>query len=102
VNTVTTLGATFSTIGAKLVITPGCIGVVSCAAAENALAEMHSTAPIDKPKDRKIPVCINVSLQGIARSTAAGHLLTQLATKVERAVLRRAAVMQERLNAVTK
>jgi hypothetical protein len=54
VNTVTTLGATFSTTGAKLAITPGCIDAVSCAAAENA----HSMAPIDNPNDRKIPLCI--------------------------------------------
>src|SRR4029077_15083175 len=64
VNTVTTLGATFSTIGAKLVITPGCVGAVSCAAGEEALVEKHRMAPINSPRDQKIPFCINVSPSG--------------------------------------
>jgi hypothetical protein len=55
---VTTLGATFSTTGAKLVITPDCIGEVSCTAAENALVTAQSMAPIDGPKDREIPLCM--------------------------------------------
>jgi hypothetical protein len=63
VNTVTTLGATFSTTGAKLAITPGCIGGVCCAIAENVLVDAQSNAPLINPKDRKIPLCINVSLQ---------------------------------------
>ena len=88
VNTVTTLGATFSTTAAKLAITPGCIGAVSCAAGEEALIEPHRLAPISNLKGRKIPLCINVSsFRGIARSTADGPLLTRLATKVECVVL---------------
>jgi hypothetical protein len=55
---VTTLGATFSTIGAKVVITPVCMGAVSCAATENTLVETQTIAPISNPKDRKIPLCI--------------------------------------------
>ena len=54
VNTVTTLGATFSTTGAKLAITPGCVGEVPCAAAENRPVETHSIVPINNPKDRRI------------------------------------------------
>jgi hypothetical protein len=60
VNTVTTLGATFSTTGAKLVITPGCVDRVSCAIPESA----HSVAPTNNPKDRKIPFSISVSPSG--------------------------------------
>jgi len=60
VNTVTTLGATFSTTGAKLAITPGCMGAVSCAEGEEALVERYRMAPINNPKDRKIPFCIKV------------------------------------------
>jgi hypothetical protein len=49
------------------------MGGISCAATENALVETQNIAPISNPKDRKIPVCINVFLfRGIARSTAAG------------------------------
>jgi hypothetical protein len=61
---VTTLGATFSTTGAKLAITPGCMGGVPCAAAENALVDTQSMTPINDPKDRKIPLSINVSPSG--------------------------------------
>jgi hypothetical protein len=32
--------------------------VVSCAAAENALVKMHSAAPVNKPKDREVSLCI--------------------------------------------
>jgi hypothetical protein len=72
-NTVTTLGATFSTIGAKLVITPGCRGGASCAAVENTLAETHRMVPINHPKDRKIPLCTKrFPLRRIARSTVTG------------------------------
>jgi hypothetical protein len=58
VNTVTTLGATFSTTGAKVAITPGCVGGPSCALTENALVDAQNMAPISNPKDRKIPLCI--------------------------------------------
>jgi hypothetical protein len=73
VNTVTTLGATFSTIGAKVVITPGCKSVGSCAVVENVLVETHRMPPINDPKDQKIPLCMKrFPCMRIARSTAAG------------------------------
>src|SRR5205823_11630981 len=65
VNTVTTLGATFSTMGAKVVITPGCVGAVSWAAGEEALVARHKTALINSARDQKIPFCIKrFPLQG--------------------------------------
>jgi hypothetical protein len=84
VNTVTTLGATFSTIGAKLVITPGCVAAVSCTAGEEAVVEKHSIAPIDNLKNLKIPLCITFSpFRGIERSTVDGPFLQiRLATKM--------------------
>jgi len=58
VKTVTTLGAIFSTTGAKLAIIPGCVGVLCCAAAENALVDAQSMAPINNPNDRTISLSI--------------------------------------------
>jgi len=85
---VTTLGATFSAIGAKLVITPGCVGAVSCAAGEEALVEKHSIAPIDNLKNRKIPLCMTFSpFRRIERSTVDGPFLQiRLATKMGNAL----------------
>jgi len=59
VNTVTTLGATFSTIGANVVISPCCEGLGSCAAAENAPRCTYTIVPInDSTRRRKISLCI--------------------------------------------
>jgi len=67
---VTTLGATFSTIGAKLVMTPGWIGVVPCALAENALVETHRIAPIDEANNWKILLSIKMFLPEENRTLA--------------------------------
>src|SRR4029077_8132680 len=59
VNTVTTLGATFSTIGANVLISPCCEGLGSCAAAENARRYTHTIVPINNStRGRKISLCI--------------------------------------------
>ena len=59
VNTVTTLGATFSTIGANVVISPCCVGLGSCAAAGNAPRCTYTIVPInDSTRRRKISLCI--------------------------------------------
>jgi hypothetical protein len=89
VNTVTTLGATFSTTGAKVAITPGCFGEGSCALTESALVDAQNMAPISNPKDRKIPLCIKRFPHQVNRALDGTRLLLliQLAAKVERVVL---------------
>src|SRR4029077_6641594 len=63
VNTVTTLGATFSTTGAKVVIIPSRVCCGCCAATEGTLAWTHNTASVNSAQDLRIPFPIKRYLQ---------------------------------------
>ena len=57
-NTVTTLGATFSTIGVNVVITPDWLGVVPCAATGNTPVDVYATMPISDASGRRVPLAV--------------------------------------------
>src|SRR5215471_6488374 len=58
VNTVTTLGATFSTTGANVVIIPSRLCWGCCATAGSRLVCTHNTATANSAHDLEIPLCM--------------------------------------------
>src|SRR5262249_50223273 len=78
VNTVTTLGATFSTIGANVAVIPSRVGagVDSCAAAAKTLASTQRIVTTKNARDLTIRLCIIPLFQKrIACSTTDGLFL---------------------------
>src|SRR6188768_2607236 len=73
VKTVTTLGATFSTRGAKVVVIPSRVCGGCCAATGDRFVLTHKSVAANKLDDFKVPLSINSSLaKRIGRTVAGG------------------------------
>jgi len=74
VNTVTTLGATFSTTGAKVVTIPSRLWLGCCAVAGNRLVFTHNTVSANKADDLRIPFSIDSLLARENRTRSRSRL----------------------------
>jgi hypothetical protein len=80
VKTVTTLGATFSTMGAKVVIMPSRVCCGCCAMTRDRLAFTHKAVSTNRPHDLRIPFSINSSLAEKDRTHSRSWLFFDLAS----------------------